>query len=140
MADVFSKAKRSEIMRRIRSKDTRPEMRVRKKLHGIGFRYRLHDTNLPGKPDIVMTKHKAVIQIRGCFWHSHVCSSGRIPRSNKEYWESKLSRNRRRDEHNDFELRRMGWRLFVIWECEVQSDRALAETVEALRCELQEQQ
>ena len=138
MTDVFSKAKRSEIMSRIRSTDTLPEMRVRKKLHGLGFRYRLHDASLPGKPDIVMPKHKAVVQVRGCFWHLHVCSAGRIPRSNKDYWESKLSRNRRRDECNDNELRRMGWRLFVIWECEVQSDRALVETVGILRRELTE--
>ena len=78
MADVFNKTKRSEIMRNIHSTNTRPEMRVRKKLHGLEFRYRLHDRNLPGKPDIVMPKRKAVIQIRGCFWHSHACSDGRI--------------------------------------------------------------
>ena len=140
MVDVFSKTKRSEIMRSIHSTDTRPEMRVRKKLHGLGFRYRLHDANLPGKPDIVMPKRRAVVQIRGCFWHSHVCTAGRIPKSNREYWNNKLSRNRRRDEHNDTELRRMGWRLFVIWECDVQSNRALSETVEVLRHELQEEQ
>ena len=136
MADVFNKAKRSEIMRGIRSTDTRPEMRVRKKLHGLGFRYRLHDKNLPGKPDMVMPKRKAAIQIRGCFWHSHTCLDGRVPRSNQEYWKDKLSRNQHRDERNDAQLRQMGWRLFIVWECEVQSDRALAETVEALRREL----
>lgn len=136
MADVFSKAKRSEIMRRIRSTDTKPEMRVRRKLHALGFRYRLHDAKLPGKPDIVMPKHKTVVQVRGCFWHSHVCLAGRNPRSNKEYWESKLSRNRHRDEQNDTELRRMGWRLFVIWECEVQSNRGLVESIELLRRQL----
>lgn len=103
---------------------------MRKKVHGLGFRYRLHDGSLPGKPDMVMPKHKAIVQIRGCFWHSHTCSAGRIPRSNKEYWERKLTRNRRRDEHNDAELRQMGWRVFIIWECEVQSDRALVKTVE----------
>ena len=136
MADVFSKAKRSDIMRGIRSTDTLPEMRVRKKLHGLGFRYRLHDRSLPGKPDIVMPKRNAVIQVRGCFWHSHACSDGRTPRSNQEYWKGKLGRNRLRDEHNDAQLRHLGWRLFVVWECEVHSDRALAETVETLRREL----
>ena len=136
MTDVFTAAKRSEIMRRIRSTDTKPEIRVRKKLHGLGFRYRLHDAKLPGKPDIVMPRHKAVVQIRGCFWHAHECADGRIPRSNTEYWESKLTRNRRRDERNDVELRRMGWRLFVVWECDVKSDRALAETAESLRHDL----
>ena len=80
MVDVFDKAKRSEIMRSIRSTNTRPEMRVRKKLHSLGFRYRLHDRNLPGKPDIVMPKRKAVVQVRGCFWHSHVCSADTCPK------------------------------------------------------------
>lgn len=137
MTDVFSKTKRSEIMRGIRSTDTRPEMRVRKKLHGLGFRYRLHDRNLPGKPDIVMPRRKAAVQVRGCFWHSHDCSGGRIPKSNTKYWKTKLSKNRSRDERNDAELRRMGWRLFVIWECAVQSDTGLVETVETLRREIE---
>ena len=136
MADVFDKAKRSEIMRSIHSTNTGPEMRVRKKLHRLGFRYRLHDRNLPGKPDIVMPKRKAAVQVRGCFWHSHVCSAGRIPKSNEEYWKIKLSKNRHRDEYNDAELRRMGWRLFIVWECEVQSEANLAETVEMLRREI----
>ena len=136
MADVFDKVKRSEIMSRIRSTDTRPEIRLRKRLHGFGFRYRLHDAQLPGKPDIVMPKHKAVVQVRGCFWHFHTCSSGRIPRSNREYWERKLRGNRQRDGRNDAELRRMGWRVFTVWECEIQSDRALTKTVEVLRKDL----
>ena len=138
MTDVFSKAKRSEIMRRIRSTNTLPEVRVRKELHSRGFRYRLHDSKLPGKPDIVMPKHKTVVQIRGCFWHFHECLAGRMPKSNKDYWETKLIRNRQRDERNDAELRGMGWRVFVIWECEVQSNISLVETVGILRCELTE--
>lgn len=136
MADVFDKRKRSEIMRRIRSVDTGPEMRVRKKLHELGYRYRLHDSKLPGKPDMVMRKHNAIIQIRGCFWHHHNCSAGRIPSSNTAYWEGKLKRNRSRDEHNDAALQLMGWSVFIVWECEVRTERALTQTVDALRNEL----
>ena len=136
MTDVFSKAKRSEIMRRIRSTDTEPELRVRKQLHGLGFRYRLHVSKLPGKPDIVMPKYRAAVQVRGCFWHFHICTAGRLPRSNRQYWEKKLIKNRQRDEENDAKLRRMGWRLYVIWGCEVQSDLAAEKAVETLQHEL----
>lgn len=137
MVDMFDKAKRSEIMRGIRSKDTQPEMLVRKKLHSLGFRFRLHDTKLPGKPDIVLPKHRAIIQVRGCFWHSHTCGAGRRPKSNREYWERKLDRNRNRDHKNDAMLIEMGWRVFVIWECEVSSEETLghfAETIHLVSC------
>ena len=105
---------------------------MRKKLHALGFRYRLHDEKLPGRPDIVLPGRQAVVQLRGCFWHTHECMGGRLPKGNSEYWTGKLARTQRRDESNDAELRRMGWRLFVLWECEVKSDHGLSETVEAL--------
>lgn len=136
MTDVFSSTKRSDIMKRIQSTDTSPELRVRRELHALGFRYRLHDASLPGKPDLVLPKYKAAVQVRGCFWHLHDCRSGRIPKSNEGYWHRKLNRNRLRDERNDAELRRLGWRLFVIWECETKTQRAMAATINVIQGEL----
>jgi DNA mismatch endonuclease (patch repair protein) len=107
-------------MRRIRSADTRPEMVVRRLVHGMGFRYRLHVKTLPGKPDLVFAGRRCVIEVRGCFWHLHEgCREGRIPESRKEYWGPKLERNRARDRANVRELKELGWRVLVIWECEV---------------------
>ncbi len=127
MADVFSKKKRSEVMSKIRSKDTKPEMRIRKGLHALGFRYRLHDKKLPGRPDIVLPRFKTVIQVRGCFWHSHNCIDGHIPKTRKEYWEPKLKANTERDQKNDQRLKDMGWRVFVVWECQCMSAKRLNE-------------
>src|SRR5712692_3544556 len=121
MVDVFSKAKRSWVMSRIHGKDTRPEKVVRKLLHLSGFRFRLHRKDLPGNPDIVLPRHKAVVQVFGCFWHGHNCKDGRRPRSNKKYWNAKLERNKRRDSMNSQRLRRLGWRLEVVWECETRN-------------------
>jgi DNA mismatch endonuclease (patch repair protein) len=119
MANLFlDKARRSELMAAIRSKGTQPELAVRKALHASGFRYRLHDSRLPGKPDIVLPRLKAVVQVRGCFWHGHECRDGHIPKSNKEYWEGKLARNQLRDLTTDAALATMGWRVFIVWECE----------------------
>lgn len=107
-------------MRRIRSHSTKPEMIVRKLVFGMGYRYRLHVNGLPGRPDIVFRRRKAVIFVHGCFWHQHdACGSRRIPKSNKDYWQPKLERNVQRDERNFAELARLGWRLLVIWECEL---------------------
>jgi DNA mismatch endonuclease (patch repair protein) len=110
---------RSRNMRAIRAKDTLPELIVRKWLHQHGFRFRLHQYDLPGNPDIVMPKYAAAIQVRGCFWHSHKCRKGKIPLTRREYWEAKLRRNRERDITNDHLLAELGYRLFVIWECEI---------------------
>jgi len=96
MADLYSKKRRSEIMGRIASKDTIPEVRVRQALHGMGYRFRLHRDDLPGKPDIVLPKWKTVILVHGCFWHGHDCCEGHVPKSNSAYWAPKLDRNRRR--------------------------------------------
>jgi len=110
---------RSANMSRIRSKDTKPEMLVRKALHRLGFRFRLHSRELPGRPDIVLPKYRTVIQVKGCFWHGHTCPDGRIPRSNQEYWVPKLQRNRDRDTTNDRKLRHLGWSVRNLWECRV---------------------
>lgn len=110
-------AARSAIMSRIRSKDTKPEMLVRKALHRLGFRFRLHVRELPGKPDIVLPKYQTVIQVKGCFWHGHTCIDGRLPKSNRDYWVPKLLRNRMRDISNDRKLRRLGWSVRNLWEC-----------------------
>jgi len=115
--DKLTSQKRSENMGRIRSKDTKPELIVRKYLYSKGFRYRLHSRMLPGKPDIVLPKYKAILQINGCFWHYHECKYMRIPLSNSMYWETKLQRNRDRDVVNNKILMEMGWRVLIIWEC-----------------------
>jgi DNA mismatch endonuclease (patch repair protein) len=115
--DVFQKNKRSEIMRKITSKDTVPEIKIRSALHRLGYRFKLHDKVLPGTPDIVLPKYKTVIQIRGCFWHGHDCQRGRIPSSNIQYWEQKLRRNKERDDQNDSKLLNAGWRVIIVWGC-----------------------
>ena len=120
---VSSKSKtaatRSEMMSRIRSKDTKPEMLVRKALHRLGFRFRLHVRDLPGHPDIVLPKYKVIFQVKGCFWHGHTCRDGRLPKSNREYWVPKLLRNKERDISNERKLRRMGWSVRILWECRI---------------------
>ena len=119
--DTFSVRKRSEVMSRIRSTNTKPEMRVRRLVHGLGYRYRLHARDLPGRPDIVFRSRQKVIFVHGCFWHRHEgCPANRIPRSpeSREYWQNKLDGNVRRDKRNQSALQRMGWRVLVIWECE----------------------
>lgn len=121
----------TERMRRIRKTDTKPEMIVRRLLHGMGYRYRLHAKDLPGNPDIVLPRHRTVILVHGCFWHRHDCPDGRkLPRSKPEYWGPKLERNRRRDEVNIHRLRELGWNVMVIWECQA---RQADEVIETLR-------
>jgi DNA mismatch endonuclease, patch repair protein len=118
MADVFSAEKRSEVMRQIRSKDTRAEIVIHQALRKLGLRFKLHDKKLPGKPDVVFPLKKLAIQVRGCFWHGHTCIDGHQPKSRRSYWGPKLLGNIRRDRRNDRKLRRMGWRLLNIWECQ----------------------
>ena len=123
MADVHSRAIRSKNMAAIRGKHTRPEMVVRRALHALGLRYRLH-TRLPGKPDLVFPKHRAVLFVHGCFWHRHTCANGRVlPRTRAEFWKEKLEGNAERDRRNRLALKKAGWRVFVIWECEVSAAR-----------------
>ena len=117
MPDVFDRETRSRMMAGIRSKDTQPEMIVRRGLHSRGFRYRLHPKNTPGRPDMVLTRHRAVIMIHGCFWHMHQCAEFRWPKSRKSFWKAKLERNHARDEEVRKLLRNGGWRVLTIWEC-----------------------
>ena len=122
-ADILTPSQRSEVMSRIRGRDTRPELRVRSWLHRQGFRFRLHGRDLPGRPDIVLPRFRTVIFVNGCFWHLHDgCPAGRIPRSNSSFWKKKLTDNRSRDERNLRALRAMGWNPIVVWECEVNKD------------------
>ena len=109
---------RSEMMARVKRKDTAPEMQVRRVLWAEGLRYRLHQRDLPGKPDIVFAGRNAVVEVRGCFWHQHGCSRSTPPRTRVDYWTQKFARNTARDKRNLDALRRMGWNVFVIWECE----------------------
>jgi DNA mismatch endonuclease (patch repair protein) len=113
---------RSRNMSRIRSKDTKPEMVVRRLVHGMGYRYRLHAKDLPGKPDLVLRSRKKVIFVHGCFWHGHAgCREGRTPSSRAGYWAPKLARNVERDRQNLSQLRRLGWKALVLWECQLGS-------------------
>ena len=119
MPDVFTAAKRSEVMALIRAKNTKPEIAVRQTLHQLGYRFRLHDPRLPGHPDIVLSKHRMIIEVKGCFWHGHRCLKGRVPGGNRRYWLKKISGNKIRDRQNVRRLRAMGWRVAAIWECKV---------------------
>ena len=120
MADVHSKATRSYNMSRIRSKDTKPEMLVRRFLHKSGFRYRLHVKDMPGKPDIVLPKYKTVIFIHGCFWHGHEgCSKAALPTTRTEWWREKINRNIQNDKNAEAALMAANWNIITIWQCEL---------------------
>lgn len=119
MADTVTSKRRSEIMARIKSKNTIPERIVRSVVRKMRFRFTSHSSKLSGKPDLVFNKRRKVIFVHGCFWHQHRgCADGRVPRSNRAYWGRKLSRNLERDRENRASLRRLGWKSLVIWECE----------------------
>lgn len=121
-------------MRKIKSKNMKPEMAVRRLVHGMGYRYRLHRTTLPGKPDLVFGPRKKVIFVHGCFWHQHArkeCLDGKLPKSNTNYWTPKLKRNIERDAANLESLKEMGWSTLVIWECECKSVDMLAPRIRA---------
>lgn len=123
-------------MSQIRGKDTKPEVFVRKWLWRSGYRYRKNDKRLPGKPDIVLPKFKTVIFVNGCFWHGHEnCGKFQIPKSNAEFWQDKIERNRRRDYQNYLKLYHLGWRVLIVWECQLKKDRAIA-TMQALTVRL----
>jgi len=127
MTDTFNKEKRSWIMSRVSSKNTKAEITVRKILWNMGFRYRLHVAKLSGRPDIVFLGRKKVIFVHGCFWHRHEhCKHSTIPQSNTEYWSAKITRNMERDKNNIASLESEGWAVLVIWECELK-DRELLE-------------
>jgi len=120
MADVHEPETRSYNMSQISGKDTKPEMIVRKFLHGNGFRYGLHRKDLPGKPDLVLLKYNSVIFVHGCFWHAHEdCKYFKIPKTRTEWWKEKLYKNKDRDERHIQELEEMGWNVIVVWECDL---------------------
>jgi DNA mismatch endonuclease, patch repair protein len=122
---------RSENMRRIRSKGMLPELAVRSMVHRMGYRFRLHRKDLPGKPDLVFVSRRKVIFVHGCFWHAHDCTIAHTPRSNTAYWGPKLQRNKARDARNIEALRAVGWKSLVIWECEIRSGRTLQKRIRA---------
>ena len=122
MADVHDKKTRSFNMSRIRCKDTKPEMLIRKFLFANGFRYRLHDKKLPGKPDIVLPKYKTVIFINGCFWHGHEnCKYFKLPKTNTEWWQAKIERNIINDKEKHTLLQNAGYKVIVVWECDIKN-------------------
>jgi DNA mismatch endonuclease (patch repair protein) len=133
MVDFLDQAGRSERMSRIRSKDTKPELLLRKALHKLGLRYRLGGAKLPGKPDIVLPRHRAAIFVHGCFWHRHEgCKVASTPKSNTAYWSAKFAKNVERDARVIRELEELGWTVLVAWECEANSERKAAQTAGGL--------
>ena len=136
MADNHTKEQRSYNMSRIRSKNNAPEEKIRKFLFSKGFRYRKNDKKLPGCPDIVLPKYKTVIFVNGCFWHKHNCKRFVWPSSNEEYWKKKILRNVERDELNIKGLKELGWKVLVVWECELKKvaiDKRLETLVDEIR-------
>ncbi len=122
MVDNVTKKRRSEVMSLVKSKNTRPEVMVRRYLHKTGLRYRLHVKDLPGKPDLVFPKYKTVIFIHGCFWHGHPdanCKLARIPKSNVAFWKKKIQSNYKRDQKHKAGLMQRGWRVIEVWECQI---------------------
>jgi len=131
MTDYLTQEKRSWNMSRIPAKDTKPEITVRSILHKKGFRFRIHNSKLPGKPDIVLRKYNTVIFIHGCFWHQHPgCQRATKPKSNKEYWMNKLKRNKNRFIEVKNKLKKMGWTVIVIWECEIKDKAKLLKIID----------
>ncbi len=125
MTDVHDKTTRSRNMSAIKGKDTKPEIQIRKLLHSMGYRYRLHVKELPGKPDIVLPKYKVVIQINGCFWHKHECHLFKWPSTRTEFWKNKLNKNAENDRKNIFSLQYQGWRILTIWECALKGKKKI---------------
>ena len=132
MTDIYSKNKRSQIMSKISGKETEPEILVRKFLFRKGFRYRKNDNRYPGTPDIVMSKYKTVIFVHGCFWHGHNCRAGKLPETRKEFWQNKIDTNIARDKKNRQDLEKLGWKVLVIWQCELKNKKIRAEKLKEI--------
>ena len=131
MADVLTPQQRSFNMSRIRSRDTRPEMVVRSIVHRMGFRYRLHKKDLSGKPDIVLVRHRKIIDVHGCFFHMHTCRYGSVvPATNEKFWRTKRLSNVERDRLNLRALRRAGWKVLIVWECETRKPEKLVKRIQ----------
>jgi len=125
MVDNRTKASRSRLMSRIGSKHTKPELVVRSLLHRLGYRFRLHRKDLPGRPDIVFIGRKKAIFVHGCFWHGHGCKIGKLPKSNLSFWSPKIERNRLRDRENRSDLEQVGWAVAEVWQCELKDFQSL---------------
>ena len=137
---MFDKEKRSEIMSHIRSKNTKPEVSLSKALFAKGFRYRINDKRLAGKPDVVLPMYKTVIFVHGCFWHGHQgCRLSNMPKSNIEYWKEKIQRNIQRDNAEQAALNAEGWRVIIVWECEIKTKKKLADTANRLEMIIRQQ-
>jgi DNA mismatch endonuclease (patch repair protein) len=134
MTDNVTPEKRRWTMAQVHSENTSPEMRVRKAIHAAGFRYRLYRKDLPGKPDLTLSKYRIVVFVHGCFWHWHGCKRSRMPSSNTEYWRRKIDNNVRRDRENLEKLKNLGWEPVIVWECELkEGSEALIEKLRGLR-------
>lgn len=130
MTDVFDAAKRSAVMRAVKSRDTGPELKVRRAAHALGLRFRLKRDDLPGKPDIVFPARHVALFVHGCFWHGHDCPRGaRVPQANRAYWLAKIGRNVTRDKASSASLRKLGWKPAIIWECETADPARLARLI-----------
>lgn len=131
MTDVFSKEKRSWIMSRVKGRDTKPEILVRSFVHRMGFRFRVHRRDMPGNPDIVLPRHKKTIYVHGCFWHGHKrCCRSKRPTTNEQFWNKKLDGNIERDKRSRRRLRRLGWEVLVVWQCESRNPEKLLRKLE----------
>lgn len=127
MADRFTPEERSRIMAKVKGRDTKPEILVRRILHRLGYRFRLYRKDLPGKPDIVLPRHRKIIFVHGCFWHGHDCKRGARPETNADFWNAKIKGNMERDARNTEELKRLGWDVLTLWVCEMKDPDELAE-------------
>ena len=130
--DTLTPEQRSERMSRVRGADTEPELLVRRLVHGMGYRYRLHGKGLPGRPDLVFSARRKAVFVHGCFWHRHPnprCSLARLPKSHLNFWLAKLEGNRARDERNQTKLRKLGWKVMVVWECQTKARLRLIERI-----------
>lgn len=135
MVDILTPQQRSFNMSRIRNRDTRPELIVRSIVHRMGYRYRLHKKDLPGKPDVVLVRHRKIIDVHGCFFHMHKCRYGNVvPATNAKFWRTKRLSNVARDRRNQRALKRDGWRVMVVWECETRKPAALQKKLQKFLC------
>ena len=139
MTDIYSKNKRSGIMSKISGKETKYEILVRKFLFEKGFRYRKNDKRLPGRPDIVLPKYKTVIFIHGCFWHGHHCKAGKLPETNKEFWENKINSNMERDKKNQHKLEKLGWKIIIIWQCKLKNKKMMIKKLKEIEQKIQDE-
>jgi len=125
MTDTRSPEQRRRIMQSVKTRDTGPEVSIRRALHRLGYRYRLHVKDLPGSPDLVFPARRKVIFVHGCFWHGHECPKGNLPKSRLEYWGPKIAKNKERDSRNAKQLEELGWKSTVVWQCDLKDEKAV---------------